>query len=154
MHHLVLVSNITATLGKMTITADQCRAARGLIGIDQSGLAQASRVSRNTIASFESGQRTPGANNLIAIRATFEAAGVEFTNGTGVKRRKADFYLEGITPSVVRVRQAEHGHRYSFAIAHRKFVAGGLVVGDAPVELRDAARDFAAATARSLKFID
>ena len=53
----------------MTITPSQSRAARGLIGMDQAALAEASSVSRNTIVSFESGQRTPGANNLAAIRS-------------------------------------------------------------------------------------
>lgn len=53
--------------------------------MDQATLAEASRVSRNTIVSFENGQRVPGANNLTAIRAVLEADGVEFTNGGGVQ---------------------------------------------------------------------
>jgi transcriptional regulator with XRE-family HTH domain len=77
----------------MTITPGQSRAARGLIGMDQATLADASCVSRNTIVSFESGQRMPGANNLAAIRAAFEAAGVEFIaengGGPGLRLRKA-----------------------------------------------------------------
>lgn len=76
----------------MTITPGQSRAARGLIGMDQATLAQNSRVSRNTIVSFESGQRLPGSNNLAAIRAALEAAGVEFIpengGGAGVRQRK------------------------------------------------------------------
>jgi transcriptional regulator with XRE-family HTH domain len=69
----------------MTITPSQSRAARGLIRMDQATLAEASRVSRNTIVSFEKGQRVPGANNLVAIRAVLEADGIEFTNGGGVQ---------------------------------------------------------------------
>ncbi|TGP50559.1 XRE family transcriptional regulator [bacterium M00.F.Ca.ET.230.01.1.1] len=72
----------------MTISAAQCRAARGLIEMDQAVLARAANLSRNTIVDFEKGRRTPGTNNLAAIRAALEAAGVEFINGTGVKLRQ------------------------------------------------------------------
>jgi transcriptional regulator with XRE-family HTH domain len=60
--------------------------------MDQAALANAANVSRNTIVSFEKGQRTPGANNLAAIRSALEAAGVIFIdsngNGPGVRLRK------------------------------------------------------------------
>lgn len=60
--------------------------------MDQAALANAASVSRNTIVSFEKGQRTPGANNLAAIRSALEAAGVIFIdsngNGPGVRLRK------------------------------------------------------------------
>jgi hypothetical protein len=39
------------------------------------------KVARQTVVDFERGARTPYASNLAAIRAAFEAAGVEFTNG-------------------------------------------------------------------------
>jgi transcriptional regulator with XRE-family HTH domain len=65
----------------MQITPAQCKAARALIDMDQASLAKASNVSRNTIVSFETGQREPGANNIAAIRSALESAGVEFTNG-------------------------------------------------------------------------
>lgn len=56
--------------------------------MDQAVLARAANLSRNTIVDFEKGRRTPGTNNLAAIRAALEAAGVEFINGTGVKLRQ------------------------------------------------------------------
>jgi hypothetical protein len=60
--------------------------------MDQAALATASRVSRNTIISFESGKRVPGPNNLAGIRAALESAGVIFIpgngDGPGVKLRK------------------------------------------------------------------
>ena len=70
----------------MTITPAQCRASRGLIDMDQATLAVDSNVSRNTIVSFEKGQRLPNTNNLKAIRVALEKAGVEFIaeNGGGV----------------------------------------------------------------------
>ena len=69
----------------MTITAGQCRAARGLANLSQSELAETARVSRATVATFESEKRTPISNNMDAIRTALEKAGVEFIaeNGGG-----------------------------------------------------------------------
>jgi len=63
------------------ITADQCRAARGLVAMNQVDLAAGASVSKNVIVDFEKGRRTPTKNNLAAIQRVLEAAGVEFTNG-------------------------------------------------------------------------
>ena len=67
----------------MTISAAQVRAARGLVEIDQATLAAAANVSRNTVVSFEKGQRVPNPNNVAAIRSALEAAGVEFIGENG-----------------------------------------------------------------------
>ena len=74
----------------MLITPSQCRAARALLDMDQAILAEAAAVSRNVIIDFEKGRRTPGRNNLAAIKRALEDAGVEFTNGDapGVRLRK------------------------------------------------------------------
>lgn len=72
------MSTPRATLGTMTITSEQCRAGRSLVEMDQAVLAKAANVSRNTVVDFEKGKRTPGANNLAAIRIALEAAGVQF----------------------------------------------------------------------------
>lgn len=83
----------------MSITSDQCRAARALVGIDQNDLAGAASVSRGVIIDFEKGKRTPGKNNLAAIRAALEAAGVIFIDengeGPGVRLRK-----QAVTPEM------------------------------------------------------
>jgi transcriptional regulator with XRE-family HTH domain len=83
---------MSQTLSKMTISPEQCRGARAMLALDQAGLAELANVSRNTIASFEGGLRMPGANNLAAIRAALEAAGVEFIaengGGAGVRLKK------------------------------------------------------------------
>lgn len=68
---------------KMTISADQCRAARGLVDMDQATLAEAASVSRSVIVDFENGRRTPNRNNLAAIRAALEDAGVAFIDANG-----------------------------------------------------------------------
>ena len=62
----------------MSLTPDQCRAARAIINLEQNALAEAASVSRGVIIDFEKGRRTPGKNNLAAIRAALEAAGVQF----------------------------------------------------------------------------
>lgn len=60
------------------MTPAQCRAARALIEMDQNELAARASVSRGVIIDFEKGRRTPGRNNLAAIRLALEAAGVKF----------------------------------------------------------------------------
>lgn len=76
----------------MSITPAQCRAARALIEMDQNELAARASVSRGVIIDFEKGRRTPGRNNLAAIRLALEAAGVAFLEeeaGGGVTFRPA-----------------------------------------------------------------
>jgi DNA-binding XRE family transcriptional regulator len=76
--------------GRVTVSAAQLRAARGLLGWSQSDLAEAAKVGRATIADFETGKRDPYARTLDELRTALEAAGVEFTNGDqpGVRLRK------------------------------------------------------------------
>lgn len=82
-------------MDKKSITPAQCRAARGLVEMDQNALAKAASVSRGVIIDFEKGRRVPGANNLTAIRAALEAAGVQFlddgtvSTGPGVALRES-----------------------------------------------------------------
>nr|WP_255528782.1 helix-turn-helix transcriptional regulator [Roseomonas sp. KE0001] len=74
------------------ISAPQCRGARAMLGWSQTQLAEAAKVARQTVVDFERGARTPYPNNLTAIRAALEAAGVEFIaedgSGAGVRLRK------------------------------------------------------------------
>jgi transcriptional regulator with XRE-family HTH domain len=74
----------------MSITAAQCRAARGLLAWSQGQLAAAAKVSRATLAEFEAGNRAPYGRTLADIRSALEDAGVTFTNGDepGVRLRK------------------------------------------------------------------
>ena len=71
----------------MSITPEQCRAARALLDWSQPDLVKASGVGRSTITRFERGSHMPHASNLAAIRVALEAAGVIFIddNGGGVK---------------------------------------------------------------------
>jgi transcriptional regulator with XRE-family HTH domain len=84
--------SIDAKSPAASISPAQCRAARALMEMDQAELARRAVVSRDTIADFENGSRTPAADGLDAIRAALEAAGVIFIdengNGLGVRLRK------------------------------------------------------------------
>ncbi|GLI24563.1 transcriptional regulator with XRE-family HTH domain [Xanthobacter flavus] len=75
------------------MTPAQCRAARGLVDWSQADLASAANVGLSTLRNFEAGRSVPMANNLTAIRAALEDAGVIFVaengEGPGVRLRKA-----------------------------------------------------------------
>lgn len=76
----------------MSLSPEQCRAARALIGLSQGELAHQANVARATVADFERGTRVPHPNNLAAIRRALEAAGVDFIQedggGPGVRLKK------------------------------------------------------------------
>ena len=74
------------------MTPAQCRAARALLDMSQQDAATSASIGIQTLIAFESGNRTPYARTLSAIRAALEAAGVVFLpengNGPGVALRK------------------------------------------------------------------
>jgi len=74
----------------MAITAAQCRMARAALRIGVLELAAMAKVATGTITRLEAGEELKP-RTLDAIRAAFEKAGVEFTNGDapGVRLRKS-----------------------------------------------------------------
>ena len=76
----------------MSLHPVQSRAARALLDWSQGKLSEAAGVARATIAEFEAGKRVPIANNLAAIRAALEDAGIIFidANGNGPGARLRD----------------------------------------------------------------
>ncbi|WP_420347199.1 helix-turn-helix domain-containing protein [Pelagibius sp.] len=77
----------------MSLTPEQCRAARALLDWTQADLAEAVGIASDTIARFEGGVRLPHPSNRATIREALEAAGIEFlpetkTKGVGVRLRK------------------------------------------------------------------
>ena len=63
------------------VTGRQIRAARGLVGWTVRTLAKKAKVSENTITNIETRRYRGTVETLAALRAAFEKAGVEFTNG-------------------------------------------------------------------------
>lgn len=77
-----LSTEIPQRYGKMTIYPAQCRAARALLDWSQERLSKESKVGAKTIVDFEQGRRKPFPRTVRDLREAFEAAGVEFTNGS------------------------------------------------------------------------
>jgi transcriptional regulator with XRE-family HTH domain len=71
------------------MTPAQCRMARAAIEIGVRELAEAAKVSTNTVTRFERGEPLRE-RTIDAIRGALESAGVEFTNGEqpGVRLKK------------------------------------------------------------------
>ena len=63
------------------MTPAQCRAARALLDLTQTQLAEAAGFGLSTVVDFERLRREVSADAIAAIRSALEAAGVEFTNG-------------------------------------------------------------------------
>jgi transcriptional regulator with XRE-family HTH domain len=74
------------------VTAEQCRAARGLLDWSQGHLAEKAAVGIVTVRQLEAGSHVPRRATLNVIRRAFEVAGVEFIDenggGPGVRLRK------------------------------------------------------------------
>jgi len=65
------------------ITAEQCRAARGLLDWSQAELADKAGVGIVTVRQFEATAHEPRRATLDVIKRAFEAAGVEFIDQNG-----------------------------------------------------------------------
>ena len=76
------------------MSPEQCRASRAWLGWTQPELAEKAGVGIATIKDFERGSRTPMTNNLKAMRAAIEAAGVTLLfdgeKSVGLTIREAD----------------------------------------------------------------
>ncbi len=74
------------------MTPAQCRAARALLEITQSQLADAAGLGLSTVVDFEKERRQVSADAVKAIRNALVRAGIAFTNegafGQGVMLRK------------------------------------------------------------------
>ena len=71
------------------MSPEQCRMARAGLGLGVRELADAAKVSTNTVTRLERGESLYP-RTIEAIRKIFEAAGVEFTNGNapGVRLKR------------------------------------------------------------------
>ena len=72
----------------MTITSNQCRAAREILRWSRDDLQNVSKVGRETIGNFERGDFKTSDRTIIDLERAFKSAGIEFINdeaGEGVK---------------------------------------------------------------------
>lgn len=60
------------------MSPEQVRAARNWLAWTQAELAERAKVGLSTVKDYESGKRTPIANNLEAIQRALEAGGIGF----------------------------------------------------------------------------
>ena len=73
----------------MTITGEQAKAARVLLGWSTMTFAKKSPVGEMAIRNFETGKHRPTPFKVLAIQRTLEAAGIEFDDkGHGVRMRE------------------------------------------------------------------
>ena len=75
---------------RMSLSPEQCRAARGLLAWSQDQLAERAGVGNSTVSDFEKRRRVPTTEYLITVRNALEDAGVIFESDSrfvGVKLR-------------------------------------------------------------------
>ncbi len=73
----------------LTVSIEQCRAARGFLGWSQLELAEKVRVGKTAICDFERGKTTPHKKTLEDIRKSFEDAGIEFIEDEKIEGLKS-----------------------------------------------------------------
>jgi ribosome-binding protein aMBF1 (putative translation factor) len=66
----------------IVMSPEQIRAARNWLAWTQAELAEKAKVGLSTIKDYESGKRTPIANNVEAVQRALESAGMVFTADT------------------------------------------------------------------------
>jgi transcriptional regulator with XRE-family HTH domain len=73
-----------------SLSPEQVKAARALLGWTQKDLAKNAQVAISTVADFERHARLPMANNAKAIREALEGAGIQFVNDWLIKKVASD----------------------------------------------------------------
>lgn len=86
---------------EISITPQQSRGARAMLGWTREELAERSKVSAATLADFEAGKRVPYARTLADIRRALEDGGIEFIpeNGGGAGARLKKMPAKGEKPA-------------------------------------------------------
>jgi transcriptional regulator with XRE-family HTH domain len=67
----------------IAMTPSQCRAARSLLDMTQSQLADAAKLGLSTVVDFERERRLVSQEATIALRRALQTAGVEFIDENG-----------------------------------------------------------------------
>ena len=122
--------------------AAQCRAARGLLNLSQAEVAVSAHIAPATLSEFERGDRVPSYNNLQAIRAALEAAGIAFipANGGGLGARLRDM-PDGDGPGDVVLSQGQcRAARYLLNIPQKDLADAAGVARSTVAEFERGAR--------------
>src|SRR5690242_12256086 len=72
----------------MTISVEQLRAGRALLGWNQERVAQAAGVSLKTLSNIERGAVAPRVATMTFLQEVLEDGGIEFTDASGVRLRR------------------------------------------------------------------
>ncbi len=64
----------------MTITPNQCRAARELLDLSREDLQKKTKLARETIGNFERGNGNLTMKTLEILKTAFESSGIEFVD--------------------------------------------------------------------------
>jgi transcriptional regulator with XRE-family HTH domain len=114
----------------MTISADQCRAARAILDMTQEDLEACSGVAKRTIAEFERGGAVPYKRTLMQLRDALQVAGITFISenggGAGVRRSVA-------APRLARKKISRFDHEATLIVNYR----GADYVVTLPTEILD-----------------
>ncbi len=78
-----IVGNILPCHPRGMVTAEQCRAARGLLAWSQQDLAEKAGVGIVTIHQLEAGTSQPRRATVDVVKRALESAGVEFIDENG-----------------------------------------------------------------------
>ena len=70
------------------MSPEQSRAARAWLDWSQEELVAKASVSQSTVRDYEKARRVPIANNLTAMKAALEAAGIAFVDTSGISYAK------------------------------------------------------------------
>ncbi|MGA2568424.1 MAG: helix-turn-helix domain-containing protein [Pseudolabrys sp.] len=80
-------------LNKKLLSKEQCRAARGWLGLTQDELSSVTGVAQKTIARFETGVVVPHDRTLMDLQRALEEMGIEFvfegSVGVGIRASRA-----------------------------------------------------------------
>ncbi|HYD19308.1 MAG TPA: helix-turn-helix transcriptional regulator [Patescibacteria group bacterium] len=122
------------------ITVAQMRAARGLLDWSQAELAKQAGLSTTAMNNIDRGAAAARASTLEKIRRVFEAHGVEFTDGSGVRLKGEVFrvttfegpegfaaYLRDVLETQIATRSESLHQSYdepNFTARHRKLLFG------------------------------
>ena len=75
----------------MTLSLYQIRAARAMLGLEQSDIARLAKISKNSLCAIEQGKVIPRTHTVTKLKHVFEGLGIEFIDLDGIKLKRDIF---------------------------------------------------------------